>query len=105
MSPLRRIAVEGGHSSDKVRGLADVATPETERGLCEQADISARELVEVARTVAELVRSRSLSPAAPPTTVATCASTTSSAPSRPAAGRAYVRALGLARGPSGGGAK
>jgi hypothetical protein len=54
---------EGEISFDKVRVLADVATPETEQGLCEQAqERSVRELAEVARTIAARARSASVSP-------------------------------------------
>jgi len=46
---------------DKVRVLADVATPETDRVLCEQARAcSVRELTDVARSAAELARTRSV---------------------------------------------
>jgi hypothetical protein len=51
---------EGDISFDKVRAVADVATPETDRELCEQAkELSVRELVEVARTTAERARAAS----------------------------------------------
>jgi hypothetical protein len=47
----------GEISFDKVRVLSDVATPETEGGLCEQAkECSVRELADVARSNAELAR-------------------------------------------------
>ena len=47
-------------SFDKVRALADVATPETERELCDQAkECSVRELADIARSEAELARTAS----------------------------------------------
>jgi hypothetical protein len=47
----------GEISFDKVRALADVATPESDRGLCDQArGSSVRELAELARSAAELAR-------------------------------------------------
>jgi uncharacterized protein DUF222/HNH endonuclease len=47
-------------SFDKVRALADVASPETERELCERAkECSLRELADIARTEAELARTAS----------------------------------------------
>ncbi len=50
----------GDLSFDKVRVLADVATPETDEGLCSQAKgCSVRELADVARGEAELARTRS----------------------------------------------
>jgi hypothetical protein len=53
----------GDISFDKVRAVADVATPETERDLCEQAKgLSVRELGDIARSAAELARARSGSP-------------------------------------------
>ena len=46
---------EGEISFDKVRVLADVATPETERQLCGQAkEHSVRELADIARSEADL---------------------------------------------------
>ena len=55
---------EGDISFDKVRAVVDVATPETDRELCDQAkERSVRELVEVARDAAERARSASASPA------------------------------------------
>jgi hypothetical protein len=49
----------GDLSFDKVRALAGVATPETERELCAQAkECSVRELAEVARSEAELAHAR-----------------------------------------------
>ena len=48
----------GDISFDKVRVLADVATPETERQLCDQAkEHSVRELADIARSAAELAES------------------------------------------------
>jgi Domain of unknown function (DUF222)/HNH endonuclease len=53
----------GQISFDKVRAVVDVATPETDHSLCEQAkECSVRELAEVARTVAARARSASVSP-------------------------------------------
>ena len=53
----------GEISFDKVRAVVDVATPENERDLCEQAkELSVRELAEVARTTAARARSASVSP-------------------------------------------
>jgi hypothetical protein len=53
----------GEISFDKVRVLADVATPESERKLCDRAkECSVRELAEVARSEAALARTRSPSP-------------------------------------------
>ena len=53
----------GDLSFDKVRVLADVATPESERALCDRAkECSVRELAEVARSEAALARTRSPSP-------------------------------------------
>jgi hypothetical protein len=53
----------GEISFDKVRTVVDVATPQTEQALCEQAkDLSVRELAEVARTTAARARSASVSP-------------------------------------------
>ncbi|MFZ0251544.1 MAG: DUF222 domain-containing protein [Acidimicrobiales bacterium] len=50
----------GELSLDKVRALADVATPESDRALCEQArGASVRQLVDVARMRAARIRSRS----------------------------------------------
>ncbi len=47
---------------DKVRAVVDVATPETERELCDQAKgHSVRELLDIARTSAELARPPSFS--------------------------------------------
>ncbi len=44
---------DGDHSLDKVRAVADVATPETDRELCDQAKgCTVRELADVARTKA-----------------------------------------------------
>jgi Domain of unknown function (DUF222)/HNH endonuclease len=58
MSSLR----QGQISFDKVRAVVDVATPETDHSLCEQAkECSVRELVEVARTTAARARSASVS--------------------------------------------
>ena len=49
----------GEISFDKVRVLADVATPETDRELCDQAkECSVRELADIARSTAELARTR-----------------------------------------------
>jgi hypothetical protein len=51
--------VAGEVSLDKVRAVAEVATPETDRELCEQAtQHSVREMAEVARTVAERAAER-----------------------------------------------
>ena len=53
----------GEISFDKVRAVVHVATPETDRELCEQAkEHSVRDLVEVARTTAARTRSASSSP-------------------------------------------
>jgi hypothetical protein len=53
----------GEISFDKVRTVVDVATPETDQALCEQAkELSVRELAEVARTTAARARSASVSP-------------------------------------------
>ena len=50
----------GEISFDKVRALADVARAETEEGLCSQAkERSVRELTDIARSEAELARTRS----------------------------------------------
>jgi hypothetical protein len=50
----------GEVSLDKVRAVADVATPATDRELCEQAkEHSVRELADVARTMAEQAAARS----------------------------------------------
>jgi hypothetical protein len=50
----------GEVSFDKVRVVADVATPESDRDLCDQAkERSVRELVDIARSEAELARTRS----------------------------------------------
>jgi hypothetical protein len=52
----------GDISLDKVRAVADVATPETDRQLCDQAkEYSVRELAEIARSTAELARTPSSS--------------------------------------------
>ena len=54
---------EGEISFDKFRAVVDVATPETDRALCEQAkESSVRELVEVARDTVARARSASWSP-------------------------------------------
>ena len=56
---------EGEISFDKVRVLADVATPETELQLCDQAkEHSVRELADIARSEAELARTGSPSSSA-----------------------------------------
>jgi hypothetical protein len=53
----------GEISFDKVRAVVDVATPETDQALCEQAkELNVRELTEVARTIAARARSASVSP-------------------------------------------
>ncbi len=53
----------GDLSFDKVRALAEVATSETERDLCERAtQQSVRELVDVARSNAEVARARTGTP-------------------------------------------
>jgi len=53
----------GDISFDKVRAVVDVASPESDRELCDQAkEHSVRELVEVARGVAERARSAWSSP-------------------------------------------
>ena len=58
----RRFAVQGEISFDKVRALADVATPESDRLLCDQAKVhSVRELADIARSKAELARTPSSS--------------------------------------------
>jgi Domain of unknown function (DUF222)/HNH endonuclease len=50
----------GEISFDKVRTVVDVATPDTDQALCEQAkELSVRELAEVARTTAARARSAS----------------------------------------------
>jgi len=52
----------GEISFDKVRAVADVATPESDRQLCDQAkECSVRELADVARSTAELARPSSSS--------------------------------------------
>ena len=52
----------GDISFDKVRVVADLATPETDRELCDQARAcSVRELVDIARSSAELARTGSSS--------------------------------------------
>jgi hypothetical protein len=49
----------GDLSFDKMRAVADVATPKTDRELCEQAkEHSVRELADIARSTAELARTR-----------------------------------------------
>jgi hypothetical protein len=54
----------GEISFDKVRVLADVATPETDRELCDQAkECSVRELADIARSEAELARTSAASSA------------------------------------------
>jgi Domain of unknown function (DUF222)/HNH endonuclease len=53
----------GEISFDKVRTVVDVATPQTDRELCDQAkELTVRELAEVARTTAARARSASVSP-------------------------------------------
>ena len=53
---------QGEITFDKVRAVVDVATPETERELCDQAKgLSVRELLDIARTSAELGRPSSSS--------------------------------------------
>ena len=53
----------GDISFDKVRAVVDVASPESDRELCDQAkEHSVRELVEVARNAAERARSAFASP-------------------------------------------
>ena len=50
----------GEVSFDKVRAVADVATPRTERGLCEKAkECTVRELADIARSAGELARASS----------------------------------------------
>jgi hypothetical protein len=54
---------EGDISFDKMRAVVDVATPETDRELCDQAkERNVRELAEVARDAAARARSASSSP-------------------------------------------
>ena len=73
----------GEISFDKVRAVVDVATPESDRELCDQAkELSVRELVEVARRRRPGPVGFSLSPSRSSTTAATCASTTGTAPCR-----------------------
>ena len=68
----------GDLSFDKVRAVADVATPETDRQLRDQAkECSVRQLADIARSTAA---GRPSLGHAPSTTVASCASTSSSAP-------------------------
>jgi hypothetical protein len=53
----------GEISFDKVRAVLDVATPETDEALCEQAkQLNVRELADVARTSTARARSASVSP-------------------------------------------
>ena len=74
---------EGEISFDKVRALADVATPESDRLLCDQAKVhSVRELADIARSKAELARTPVFVFVAF-AMVASCASTTPTAPSAP----------------------
>jgi len=50
----------GEVSFDKVRVLSDVATPRTERGLCDQAkECTVRQLADIARSAGELARASS----------------------------------------------
>ena len=70
----------GDISFDKMRAVADVATPETDEGLKEQAQrCTVRELADVARTMAQVAASHAPRPLAPIRNVAFSASTTSSA--------------------------
>ena len=74
---------EGEVSLDKVRALAEVATPESERRLCERAqELSVRELVEVAATSARSGGSGAPRRSARPSSTngASCAATTPFAP-------------------------
>jgi hypothetical protein len=74
----------GEISFDKVRALADVATPESDRGLCDQArGSSVRELADIARSAAELARRGSPSRSGSEHDGAICVATTSTAPSAP----------------------
>ena len=60
MPQLLESLCAGDLSFDKVRVVADVATPETDRELCDQAkECSVRELADLARSAAELARTRS----------------------------------------------
>jgi hypothetical protein len=53
----------GDISFDKMRAVADIATPETDEGLKEQAQrYTVRELTDVARTMAQVAASHALSP-------------------------------------------
>ena len=75
----------GDISFDKLRALADVATPETDREWCDQAkECSVRDLADVARSrrptgSAALATSLRLGARTPSTIGASCASTTSTA--------------------------
>ena len=58
---------QGQISFDKVRALVDVATPETDHSLCEQAkECSVRELAEMARTTAARTQARARSASVSP---------------------------------------
>ena len=84
-APPRRSLCEGEISFDKVRALADVATPESDRGLCDEAKgASVRELAEVARSERRAGSDSLFVLARVPSTMgATCASTMPTAPSAP----------------------
>ncbi|HEX4127091.1 MAG TPA: DUF222 domain-containing protein [Acidimicrobiales bacterium] len=59
---LVRALCQGDITFDKMRALADVATPRTDRRLCDQAKVcSVRQLLDVARAVAQDARARSQS--------------------------------------------
>ena len=74
----------GDLSFDKVRVLADVATPQTDGELCVQAkEHSVRELADIARSAASCKEPLRPRGRAQITSGATCVSTTSTAPSAP----------------------
>ncbi len=78
MPQLVESLCDGDLSLDKVRAVADVATPETDAELCDQAKgCTVRELADVARTKAA---SKARYRHARSTTVGSCASTRRSAP-------------------------
>ena len=71
----------GEVSLDKVRALADVATPETDSELCDQAKAcTVRQLADTARTAAQPQPQPPRPTRLLPTTVVTSASTNSAAP-------------------------
>ena len=99
-APPGRVALRGDVSFDKVRAVADVATPESDRSSVTQAkECTVRELADVARTSASRRPPPRLRPA-PSTTVAylrfneACRTVT-----RPVAPRVLRRDPGLPRGP------